>query len=183
MLPADVSRQSTRPRLYLHIFLEFQSSVDQNMPLRMLHYSAAFYHPLLKQRTFTTREGLPLVFPLILYNGERRWTPHTNMLNLRHPAPAMLQRYQPQQAYFLLDVSDCTSGCTGGNTLLQLVFNVENARTASDMQQVAQVLANSIRQHPKRERIDKVLTRWFKRLLHHSSRNTAGDTAHVSQPC
>ena len=58
--------------LYLYILLEFQSSVDLKMPLRMLHYSATFYHQLLKQEKFTAREGLPLVFPLVLYNGERR---------------------------------------------------------------------------------------------------------------
>ena len=164
-------RQGNRARLYLYILLEFQSGVDQNMPLRMLHYSAAFYHQLLKEGGVTARQGLPLVFPLVLYNGERRWTPPTNMLDMLHPAPAILQHYQPQQEYFLLDVSHCTNNRNSGDNLLQLVFNVENARTADDMQQVAWQLANSIRQHPKRERIDRVLTRWFKRFLHHNRIN------------
>ena len=158
-------------RLYLYILLEFQSSVDQKMPLRMLHYSAAFYHQLLKEGQFSVRQGLPLVFPLVLYNGERRWTPPTNVLGMLHPAPAMLQRYQPQQEYYLLDVSDCTSDTNSGDNLLQLVFNVENARSADDMQLVAQELANSIRRHPQRERIDRVLTRWFKRFLHQNRIN------------
>ena len=165
---ADIQRPS---RLYLYILLEFQSSVDQQMPLRMLHYSAAFYHQLIKQGRVSTRRGLPLVFPLVLYNGQRRWTPPCNMLDMLHPAPAMLQRYQPQQAYFLLDVSDYPSGATRNDNLLQLVFNVENARTADDMQQVAWQLANGIRRHPQRERIDRVLTRWFKRFLHQNRIN------------
>lgn len=154
-------------RLYLYLLLEFQSGVDASMALRMLHYSAGFYQHLLKERLFTLRQGLPLVFPVVLYNGERNWTPACNMLGLLQPAPAFLQPYQPSQSYYLLDVKDFQNPDTpAADNLLQLVFNVENARTAEAMQKVSQQLADGIRSHPERARIDRVLTRWFKRFLY-----------------
>lgn len=60
--------------LYLYILLEFQSSVDAGMPLRMLLYSAAFYHQLLKHKKLPPGQKLPAVFPVVLYNGKARWT-------------------------------------------------------------------------------------------------------------
>lgn len=159
-------RQPDGPRLYLYILLEFQSSVDASMALRMLHYSASFYHQLLKERQFGHR-NLPAVFPVVLYNGQRNWSAARDMQAMVQPMPAFLHYYQPRQGYFLLDVQAYRgSQRAGDDNLLQLVFNVENAVTADDMQQVAVQLAEGVRQHKDRERVDRILTRWFKRYLH-----------------
>lgn len=155
--------------LYLYILLEFQSNVDKTMPLRMLHYSAAFYHQLLKENKRTSRHWLPAVFPVVLYNGKPSWTPPTRMLDMLQPVPEFLQRFQPQLDYHLVDVKDCLPAHNGSHdNLLQLVFNIENALTAKDMQRVAQDIAYAARNHPDRERIDRILVRWFKRFLHHN---------------
>ena len=50
--------------VYLYILLEFQSSVDRTMPIRLMHYAACFYSELLKQRVITPSQGLPPVFPV-----------------------------------------------------------------------------------------------------------------------
>ncbi len=153
--------------LYLYILLEFQSGVDMLMPLRMLHYSASFYHQLLKENRQVRTGPLPAVFPVVLYNGSPRWTPPTHMQGMLQSVPAFLQPFQPQLHYHLVDVKDCLPGATRDHdNLLQLVFNIENAMTADDMQRVARDIAEAARKHPQRERIDRVLTRWFKRFLH-----------------
>lgn len=64
----DTTIDNDRPqRLYLYILLEFQSTVDHRMALRMLHYSASFYHQLLKEKHVVASKGaLPAVFPVVL---------------------------------------------------------------------------------------------------------------------
>jgi predicted transposase/invertase (TIGR01784 family) len=57
--------------LYIFILLEFQSTVDRFMSLRMLHYIVELYEDLVKNHRLKT---LPAVFPVMLYNGEKRWT-------------------------------------------------------------------------------------------------------------
>ena len=99
---ADASGQTQT--LYLYILLEFQSSVDKSMPLRMLHYSASFYHQLLKNNRLPPTQRLPAVFPVVLYNGRPRWTPPSHMLDMLQPVPAFLQPYQPQLRYHLVDI-------------------------------------------------------------------------------
>src|SRR5512145_2801156 len=65
--------------LYIFIFLEFQSTVDRFMALRMLRYITELYEYLVKNRKFRT---LPAVFPVVLYNGEKRWTAPLEMNKL-----------------------------------------------------------------------------------------------------
>jgi len=65
---------------YIFILIEFQSSVDSFMALRMLNYITNFYMDYVK-----TNKGirmLPPLFPVLLYNGDRRWTAPTNLSEL-----------------------------------------------------------------------------------------------------
>uniref|UniRef100_A0A7C3E3G5 Rpn family recombination-promoting nuclease/putative transposase n=1 Tax=Gracilinema caldarium TaxID=215591 RepID=A0A7C3E3G5_9SPIR len=66
--------------IYLYILLEFQSTVDHFMALRILRYLLEFYSSLLKQDP--KRKVLPPVFPILLYNGEARWTAPENIADL-----------------------------------------------------------------------------------------------------
>ena len=58
--------------VYLFLLLEFQSTVDRRMPLRFLRYITAFYEAYLDEHPGI--EKLPAVFPLLLYNGDDRWS-------------------------------------------------------------------------------------------------------------
>jgi len=57
---------------YLVVLLEFQSTVDRLMALRVLNYLTNFYMDY--AASVDTRGMLPPVFPIVLYNGEERWT-------------------------------------------------------------------------------------------------------------
>jgi len=58
--------------LFLYILIEFQSTVDPFMALRMLRYIMEFYFGIIGRSR--KRITLPNVFPILLYNGEDRWT-------------------------------------------------------------------------------------------------------------
>ena len=49
----NVSWEVVTQSVYLYILLEFQSSVDRTMPIRLMHYVACFYSELLKQQFIT----------------------------------------------------------------------------------------------------------------------------------
>jgi predicted transposase/invertase (TIGR01784 family) len=66
--------------VYLYILIEFQSTVDHFMALRMLRYLLEFYSSLRKQDP--KLKVLPPVFPILLYNGEARWTAPENFADL-----------------------------------------------------------------------------------------------------
>jgi hypothetical protein len=43
------------------------------MAIRMLNDVGLFYDHLLRTKALKAREPLPLVLPIVLYNGEPRW--------------------------------------------------------------------------------------------------------------
>ncbi len=64
--------------IYIFLLIEFQSTVDRYMSLRMLRYILEFYEYFIKARKDQfdrkQKEKLPAVFPLLLYNGDENWT-------------------------------------------------------------------------------------------------------------
>ena len=89
--------------IYLYLLLEFQSGVDKSMPIRMLQYVAALYDDLNKQKRLSLKQGLPPVFPIVLYNGQAQWTAKPDLHSLYKNLPDYLAPYQPQLRYYLID--------------------------------------------------------------------------------
>ena len=88
--------------LYVYLLLEFQSSVDNFMAVRILTYIGLLYQDLIKTKKIKAGK-LPPVFPLVLYNGARAWNAEREVENLIETVPASLAAYRPRLRYFLLD--------------------------------------------------------------------------------
>ncbi len=155
--------------VYLYILLEFQSAIDKTMPLRMLHYCASFYHQLLKQKEIKLKDGLPPVFPIVLYNGIRRWTAAQHMQQLIQPVPEFLKKFQPQIHYYLVDEQRYSfDELKQINQPLSSAFALEKARTTQEITDSLMLLFQRAVQHPDAERVFRVLKRWSQRHLHHN---------------
>ncbi len=59
---------------YLFVLIEFQSSVDHLMALRVNTYVNLLYRGLWAGRHFGASDRLPPVLPVVLYNGASPWT-------------------------------------------------------------------------------------------------------------
>ncbi len=141
--------------LYLYILLEFQSTVDAAMPVRMMQYVAALYESLIKEKSVNPNEGLPPVFPIVLYNGDTRWNVSTNIGELIN-CPSVLKPYQPNMAYYLLDEGVYSEHQLNSvHNAVAAVFSLENATEYESAKQ----------------RIDKALSYWIKG---HLQRNLPG---------
>jgi len=57
---------------YIYVLLEFQSSVDRFISVRILNYLTSLYVSLIRSGKITDK--LPPVFPILLYNGDPEWT-------------------------------------------------------------------------------------------------------------
>ena len=164
----EVIWEGVTQEVYLYILLEFQSSVDRTMPIRLLHYAACFYSELLKQKVITPGQGLPPVFPVVLYNGSERWTAPLDIFEMITPEPPdFLKIYQPHLRYYLVDEGRYTDKQLGlVQTPLSGVFSVENAGESWEtLQRAVDRIVAIIKADPNKERIDKVITRWIKRHL------------------
>ena len=59
--------------LYLLVLLEFQSTDEPRMALRILTYTSLLYQELVRNDALDAGGRLPAVLPVVLYNGEARW--------------------------------------------------------------------------------------------------------------
>jgi len=80
---------------FIYILLEFQSTVDKSIPVRMFSYILLLYDSIYKN----SKKGfLPNIFPILLYNGRDDWTIPTNLNQLIEKN--IPDRYIPSFEYF-----------------------------------------------------------------------------------
>ena len=91
--------------VYLFILVEFQSTVDPWMAVRIQGYTALLWQDLINTGKIKAGQKLPPVFPLVLYNGGKKWTAAQDVADLQYPITGPLAAYQPHQKYFLLEES------------------------------------------------------------------------------
>lgn len=85
---------------FIIILLEFQSGVERFMSLRILNYITNFYMDYLQSNKGVKK--LPPIFPILLYNGNRKWTAPESIVELID-GEDFLGKYGLQFRYFKID--------------------------------------------------------------------------------
>ena len=68
---------------YLYLLVEHQRTSDPRMALRMMTYQTRIWdHHLRTDRTAAPSGPLPLIIPVVIYQGPRRWTAATDIAGL-----------------------------------------------------------------------------------------------------
>ncbi|HZF12996.1 MAG TPA: Rpn family recombination-promoting nuclease/putative transposase [Thermoanaerobaculia bacterium] len=88
---------------YLYFLMEFQSTPDPLMGLRLLDYVALLLLGLIRSGDVKLSEGLPPILSIVLYNGKRPWGVPLDLTSLFRAVPPGCERYQPQLSYVLVD--------------------------------------------------------------------------------
>jgi predicted transposase/invertase (TIGR01784 family) len=151
--------------LYLYLLLEFQSTVDPWMAVRILTYVGLLYQDLIKTEQLPVKKQLPPVLPIVLYNGDRAWQAAESISELMQSTPEMLQAFQPQQRYLLIDEGRYSK------SELEHLDNVTaaliRAEIADSQEELVRVLANLIVWLPMDEQreLRRAFKEWFNRIL------------------
>ncbi len=91
--------------IYIYLMLEFQSTVQQFMAVRVFDYDGGLYRQIVRALRPKHDDKLPIVLPLVLYRGDRKWTAKQDVFDLIALAPAEIAPYLPHLRYLLLDVN------------------------------------------------------------------------------
>lgn len=156
--------------LYVYLLLEFQSTVDRFMAVRLMTYIGLLYQDLLKQQTFKKSQKLPPIVPVVLYNGKKRWTAPVQLSELIADLPHNISHYKPNLRYLLLDEGRFSQDELNPlKNLAAAVFRLENAQTHTDIMAVVDDLLRWLKQ-PQQQALNRYFTLWIKRVLR-SARN------------
>ena len=89
--------------VYIYVLLELQSGSDRFMALRVLNYLTNFYMDYYENHK--NIRYLPPVFPIVLYNGNARWTAPTRLEELIE-RPDLAGRFGVSFEYFKIAEND-----------------------------------------------------------------------------
>lgn len=127
---------------YVYLLLEFQSSADPWMALRLMVYMGLLYQDLIKAGEASSPGRLPAVFPIVIYNGDPAWTARRDVAELIEPLPGGLTAYRPSLRYHLLDEGRVQT-LAADNTVADLI-EIESAAEREQMQTVVDRLSKRL---------------------------------------
>ena len=117
--------------MYLYLLIEFQSSVDSWMAVRIMTYVGLLYQDLIRRGEVPGGKRLPPVLPIVIYNGDAKWTAATDIATLIPKVPGLVAKYLPKLEYLLID---------------------ENQYAEADLAELKNLVAAIIRiEHPENE--------------------------------
>ena len=157
--------------LYIYILLEFQSTVDPFMAVRLMTYLGLFYQDLITQENLKVREKLPPVVPIVLYNGSRRWNTPLNINDLIIKTPPGLEKYLPHLQYLLIDENNYHDLVLPFPNLVGALFRIENSQKCRDTTQIIEIIDQEVQnlinwcQEPRDKDLSQDFKNWLLRLI------------------
>ncbi len=146
--------------IYVYVLMEFQSTVDRLMALRVLNYVVSLYMDLSRGQYL---EKLPPIFPIVLYNGDARWTAVTDLADLIDMQPS-LGEYGLHFRYWKLAENEFSH-----ETLLQIGNIVSTLFLAETRLEQERLLAEMVALFDREEDKNAVslLVNWFRHMAIH----------------
>jgi hypothetical protein len=98
-------RKDGKEPVYVYILMEFQARPDPSMPVRLMEYVIHFYQSLKASQPGMGWRNLPLVIPMVVYNGVEPWNVPLDLGSLIGDLDPATEMYRPQLRYRLVDES------------------------------------------------------------------------------
>lgn len=114
--------------LYMLVLLEFQSTVDRRMALRMTDYTVRVLQGLARS-ALGPRAEFPFLVPIVVYNGDGRWNAATDIRHLFPRAPKRLVGYVPRHRYLLIELQTLDASVLPSENVLSMIARFEQARS------------------------------------------------------
>ena len=133
------------------------------MALRILSYTALLLLDLVKSGKVREQDGLPPVFPIVVYNGNKPWKAPQEVAELFSPMPHGLRRYRPSQKHFILDEGRVPDDALNEGLVAQLL-RLERAGDVLEVQRVVKHLLDALRA-PQYLHLRRAFAVWLGRVV------------------
>ena len=155
--------QGRRGWLHVLVLLEFQSTDDETMALRVLEYTVMLYRELVRERHRGPDGLLPPVLPVVLYNGDAPWRSAPEVRDLIATTSPALAPFQPSQRHIMLDERRTRADDPNLGDLTRAMVRVEQSRSAEDLARVATFLKDRLRDG--RNELRQAFADWLEALM------------------
>jgi hypothetical protein len=152
---------------YLLLLLEFQSSSDRWMALRVLAYASLLWQHLVDEKRLPPDGRLPPILPVVLHNGDRDWAAPLALNELIGlPGDSPLWQWQPAMRYQIVDESAFPEDdLAGRDALVALLFRLESSPDPAQVVVLTDAVLAWFQGHPGFERLRPVFVDMLGALL------------------
>ncbi|MBF0545261.1 MAG: Rpn family recombination-promoting nuclease/putative transposase [Candidatus Riflebacteria bacterium] len=151
--------------LYIYLLLEFQSSVDPYMAVRIMAYLGLLYQDIIQTETIKPGEKLPPVLPVVLYNGFPRWDAPTDIFDQIGQTPRGLEKFSPRLSYLILDegaIAD--SELTDLHNCVTALIRLEKSHTGAEIMELIAALSKWL-SLPAQASLRRAFGHWIGRVI------------------
>ncbi len=151
--------------LYVYLVLEFQSTINPYMAVRLLVYVGLLYQDLIRSQELPPDASLPLVVPIVLYGGERSWSAPTSLHEMLAEGPVSLVPFQPDIRYLVLQERQQDYGQLAGmNNLVAAMFRLENSPSLESFHEAFAALKTWLSERNQRELAESFVD-WLQQVV------------------
>lgn len=149
----------------VYVLVEFQSSTDRFMAVRVLTYVGLLYQDLIRASNGRELDKLPAILPIVLHSGRRAWSAADDVSALVSDAPRGLDEYRPRLRYLLIDQAryDDTELALGRN-LAAMLFRIESCRQRDTLEKLVSTLIEWLHD-PELESLRRPFAAWLDKAV------------------
>ncbi|HEV2854128.1 MAG TPA: Rpn family recombination-promoting nuclease/putative transposase [Thermoanaerobaculia bacterium] len=157
-------RKDGKDPIYVYILMEFQSRPDPSMPVRLMVYESLFYQSLTASRSKKAWKKLPLVIPMVVYNGLEPWDVATDLGSLIGDLDPSAEIYRPQLRYRLVDEAAFPrEELAALNSPVANLFRIEASRDWSEVRSSVHQLRQTI--PPSEASLRRAFEIWLEKVI------------------
>ena len=119
---------------FVYVLLEHQSCEDKWMKFRLLGYMVRIWEKFRKENPDS--ESLPVIIPLLLYQGQEAWERSLSMdalFSLSDAAKNLFSKYLPNFESELISLPSISEGAIKGDAYIQVAFKLMKAIRTGNM--------------------------------------------------
>ncbi|MBY0455159.1 MAG: Rpn family recombination-promoting nuclease/putative transposase [Burkholderiaceae bacterium] len=156
--------------VYLYILMEFQSKVDPWMAVRVMTYVGLLYQDLIRKNHILPNKQLPPVLPIVLYNGDSKWTAATDIAALIPGVPGLVSKFLPKMEYLLIAENQYTeTGLAEMKNLFAAMMRLQRPPEQASVLQLIDLLTVWLKDNPELLRVFAI---WIRALIVRQSKHT-----------
>lgn len=148
----------------VYVLLEFQSRPDPSMPVRLMGYESLFYQTLMASQPAAGWRKLPLIIPVVVYNGWGPWNVATDLGSLIGDLDPSAEIYRPQLRYRLVDEAAYPrEDLAALNSPVADLFSIEKSRDWLEVHASVHRLRQSV--PPSEAPLRQAFETWLRKLI------------------
>lgn len=156
----------------IYFLVEHQSTIDKNMPHRLYEYVGEIIKSeAIIQHTYLPKDLYPVVVPIVIYTGFRKWKIDTNF-SKKQFLVNFYERYQIDMEYNLIAVQDYTfEELLGKKTLFSSIMIIEKCKTKEELNEYMDKIIDKIKETKDKEKLLEIIVNIIKPMVGEKSAN------------